>query len=217
MIKENKLTLIITSILILLPIAVGIFLWDKLPDTMATHFGVDNEANGYMSKHLAIIGLPLIMLAIQWVCAIVMAKDPKSQNLSNKLYKLVLWIIPIISLIAIAFTYAYNLGVKLNITYIMCLLLGVMFTIIGNYLPKMRQNYTMGIKIPWTLANEENWNKTHRLAGVLWIMFGLATIVGTLMGLINSPLYVTVMGIALTIVVLIPCVYSFYLHSSKGM
>lgn len=55
MLKKNRKTLILTSIIILLPILVGIVLWNKLPDTMATHFGIDNEANGFSSKFLVFL------------------------------------------------------------------------------------------------------------------------------------------------------------------
>ena len=51
--------------------------------------------------------------------------------------------------------------------------IGVLFMIIGNYLPKCKQNYTMGIKLPWTLDDEENWNRTHRFAGFLWVAGGV--------------------------------------------
>ena len=84
-----------------------------------------------------------------------------------------------------------------------------MFIIIGNYLPKARQNYTIGIKIPWTLANEENWNRTHRLAGYLWMICGI------LMILISLTRFVPAEW--LLIMVLVPCIYSFWLHAEKAL
>ena len=63
MLKDNKKTLIITSILTILPILIGVFFWNRLPDVMATHFGANNEANGFTSKAFAVFGLPLILLA----------------------------------------------------------------------------------------------------------------------------------------------------------
>ena len=64
------------------------------------------------------------------------------------------------------------LGKEMNPALIVSLLLGFMFIIIGNYLPKCKQNFTLGIKIKWTLENEENWNKTHRFAGKVWFIGG---------------------------------------------
>ena len=65
MLKENKRTLIITSIVTILPILIGVFLWNRLPDVMATHFGINNEANGFSSKVFAVFGLPLLLLALE--------------------------------------------------------------------------------------------------------------------------------------------------------
>ena len=213
MLKANRKTLIITSIVTILPVLIGIICWDHLPDVMATHFGMNNEANGFSSKAFAVFGLPLVLLAVLWVGAFVTAHDPKRQNISLKMFSLMLWIAPAISLVAAATVYPVNLGYELDITFISELLLGLMFTIIGNYLPKARQNYTIGIKIPWTLANEENWNRTHRLAGYLWMACGILMII---MCLTRFVPFEWLIGLFL-IMVLVPCIYSCWLHVGKGL
>ena len=213
MMKANKKTLIITSIVTMLPVLIGIICWNRLPDVMATHFGFNNEANGFSSKAFAVFGLPLILLAVLWVGAFVTAHDPKRQNISPKMFSLMLWIAPVISLVAAATIYPVNLGYELNIAFFSELLLGLMFIIIGNYLPKARQNYTIGIKIPWTLANEENWNRTHRLAGYLWMICGILMILISLTRFVPAEWLI---GIFL-IMVLVPCIYSFWLHAEKAL
>ena len=213
MMKANKKTLIITSIVTMLPVLIGIICWNRLPDVMATHFGFNNEANGFSSKAFAVFGLPLILLAVLWVGAFVTAHDPKRQNISPKMFSLMLWIAPVISLVAAATIYPVNLGYELDIAFFSELLLGLMFIIIGNYLPKARQNYTIGIKIPWTLANEENWNRTHRLAGYLWMICGILMILISLTRFVPAEWLV---GIFL-IMVLVPCIYSFWLHAKKAL
>ena len=213
MMKANKKTLIITSIVTMLPVLIGIICWNRLPDVMATHFGFNNEANGFSSKAFAVFGLPLILLAVLWVGAFVTAHDPKRQNISPKMFSLMLWIAPVISLVAAATIYPVNLGYELDIAFFSELLLGLMFIIIGNYLPKARQNYTIGIKIPWTLANEENWNRTHRLAGYLWMICGILMILISLTRFVPAEWLV---GIFL-IMVLVPCIYSFWLHAEKAL
>ena len=87
---------------------------------------------------------------------------------------------------------------------------GLMFIIVGNYLPKCKQNYTIGIKIPWTLNSEENWNKTHRFAGWLWTICGILIM---LTGFLGS--FWVFLPIAL-LMVIVPVVYSYILHR-KGM
>ena len=213
MLKANKKTLIIASIVILLPVLIGIVLWNRLPDRMAIHFGMNNEADGYSSRAVAVFGLPLFLLAVEWLCAAVMANDPKKQNISPKMFSFSLWIAPVISLITAAAMYSFNLGYQVNFTFVVELMLGVLFIIIGNYLPKARQNYTMGIKIPWTLANEENWNLTHRLAGYLWVIGGILMVIVSLTGTGGAGWLILIVAL----IVLIPCIYSYWLHVKKNL
>ena len=213
MLKANRKTLIITSIVTILPMLIGIIYWNRLPDVMATHFGMNNEANGFSSKAFAVFGLPVILLAILWIGALVTSHDPKKQNISVKMFSLMLWIVPVLSLVVAAAMYPVNLGYKLDITLFSELLLGLLFIIIGNFLPKARQNYTIGIKIPWTLANEENWNQTHRLAGYLWMICGILMVLISLTRFVPAEWLV---GIIL-IMVFVPCIYSFWLHAKKGL
>ena len=213
MLKANKKTLIITSIVTILPVLIGIICWNRLPDVMATHFGMNNEANGFSSKAFAVFGIPAILLAVLWLGAFVTSNDPKRQNISPKMFSLVVWIAPVTSLVVAAILYPVNLGYALDITFFSELLFGVMFIIIGTYLPKARQNYTIGIRVPWTLANEENWNRTHRLAGSLWIICGILMII---VCLTRSASLQWLFGILL-ITVLVPCIYSYWLHAKKGL
>ncbi len=213
MLKANRKTLIITSIITIFPMLIGIIYWNRLPDVMATHFGINNEANGFSSKVFAVFGIPVFLLALLWVGAFVTAHDPKRQNISPKMFSLMLWIAPVISFVVAAAIYPINLGYELDITFFSELFIGLLFIIIGNYLPKARQNHTIGIRIPWTLANEENWNRTHRLGGYLW------TICGILMVIICVTRFVPYkwLFVILLAAVLVPCIYSFWLHAKKGL
>ena len=213
MLKANKKTMIIASIVTILPVLIGIICWNRLPDVMATHFGMNNEANGFSNKAFAVFGIPAILLAVLWFGAFVTSHDPKRQNISPKMFSLVVWIAPVTSLVVAAILYPVNLGYALDITFFVELLSGVMFIIIGTYLPKARQNYTIGIRVPWTLANEENWNRTHRLAGTLWIICGILMIIICLTRLAPGQWFVAI----LLITVLVPCIYSYWLHAKKGL
>ena len=213
MLKTNRKTLIITSIVTILPVLIGIICWNRLPDVTATHFGMNNEANGFSSKAFSVFGIPAILLAVLWFGAIVTSRDPKRQNISPKMFSLTVWIAPVTSLVVAAILYPVNLGYELDITFFVELLFGVLFIIIGTYLPKARQNYTIGIRVPWTLANEENWNRTHRLAGYLWMICGILMV---LIGLTRFVPAEWLVGIFL-IMTLVPCIYSFWLHAKKGL
>lgn len=213
MLKANRKTLIIASIVTVLPALIGILCWDRLPDVMATHFGINNEADGFSSKAFAVFGLPAVLLAILWLVAFVTSQDPKRQNISPKMFTLGLWIAPVVSLVIAATMYPVNLGYAVDIPFFAELLIGLLFIVVGNYLPKARQNYTIGIRIPWTLANEENWNRTHRLAGYLWMICGVLMILLCLTRLLPAPWTVGL----LLIMVLVPCGYSYWLHARKGL
>lgn len=213
MLKANKKTLLLASIVTILPILIGVIFWNRLPEVMATHFGTDNEANGFSSKAFAVFGIPLILLALEWTGAMITSRDPKKQNISPKVFTFVLWIIPIVSLFVAAMEYSYNLGYRTDISFVAELLLGVMFIVVGNYLPKARQNYTIGIRIPWTLANEDNWNRTHRLAGYLWVIGGILLVILALTGIGKAEWLIA----AAILLALIPCAYSYWLHAKRNL
>ena len=210
MIKKNLKTLIITSVVILLPILAGVILWNQLPDPMPSHWNASGEIDGWSSKPFAIFGLPLIMLAAQWLCVLGTAADPKKNNHPEKILHLVLWIVPVLSVVMHTFVYLIALGYGVSMEVVMPVLIGVIFTIIGNYLPKCKQNYTIGIKIPWTLNNEENWNKTHRFAGWLWTVCGILIMLTGFFGGFWVFLPITLL------MVFAPIIYSYFLHR-KGL
>ena len=212
--KTNKKTLILTSIVILLPILVGMLLWNKLPDSMAVHFNFDNEADGYREKWFAVIIVPFILLAVHLIMAMIIAADPRKKNISSKVYGINIWILPSLSLALTVVIYVYNLGIHFNISLFLGIFLGITYIILGNYMPKTRQNYTIGCLLPWTYANEENWNKTNRLAGVINIIIGILVIINAAMGMFDI-FYSLLM--AVIIGYLIPLGYSYFLHVKKGL
>ena len=209
MIKKNWKLLLVTSVVILLPVLAGLILWNRLPAQMPTHWNANGEIDGWSSKAFAVFGLPGILLAVQWLCALGTSADPKKENHPQKVVKLVLWIIPVLSVVLHTLTYAAAMGIDVRMETIMPVILGLLFVIVGNYMPKCKQNYTIGIKIPWTLNNEENWNKTHRFAGWLWTICGILMILTSFLGSIWF-----FFGITLQMV-FAPMVYSFILHK-KG-
>ena len=210
MIKKHLKTLIITSILTLLPIVAGIYLWNTLPEQIPSHWNVNGEIDGWSSKPFFVFGLPGIMLAAQWLCVLGTAADPKKANHSDKVMHLVLWIIPMLSIVLSAMTYMTVLGHTVRVEMIMPLIIGLVFTIIGNYLPKCKQSYTVGIKLPWTLSSEENWNRTHRFAGRLWLVCGLGIMLTALVGGFWVFLPIVL------VMVLVPTLYSYILYR-KGI
>ena len=210
MIKRYKWTLFAASLMILCPIIVGIIFWDQLPDMIPTHFGSDNQVNGWTSKPVAVFGMPLFLLAMEFFCAFMVGADPKRKNINQKLMRAILWMIPILSVVTNLISYAIALGMSVDTGMVVNILLGIMFVIMGNYMHKIKQNYSVGIKLPWTLNSEENWNRTHRVASWLFIMGGAIFVIN---GFLQSK---WVLFAFLACVFLIPAVYSFYLYK-KGI
>ena len=202
MIKENKRILMITSLIILLPVLVGLLLWHQLPEQIPVHFNSEGVADSYQSKLWGVVFVYLLVFACHWFAAIVTSVDPRRRNISSKIYRLVLWICPVISIFMGIVIYGTALKWPwVNVNVMANLVVGVIFVFTGNYLPKCRQYYTIGIKLPWTLSDEENWDKTHRFAGFVWIACGAAAIVG---GWIKPVVAI----VALVAMILLPVVYS---------
>ena len=213
MLKKNKKKIILSSAIILLPVLFGLIIWNQLPDQIATHWGINGEPDGWSSRGFAVFTLPLILLAAHWICIWVTALDPKNKRQTPKAFDLIFWITPVISLSVNSLIYITALGKDIDLTSIMFIVLSIIFIIIGNYLPKCKQNYTIGIKVPWTLNNEENWVATHRFAGKVWVAGGIL-----FLPCIFLPS--TVMFVALFILILflagIPMIYS-YLYYKKQL
>lgn len=205
MIQKHRKTLLFTSLLTLLPILIGLLLWDRLPEVLTTHWGFDNQPNGWSSLPFAVFGLPLIMLAFHWLCVwctIVLDKSNRDKN--EKIQRLVFWIIPVLANFCCGMLYAIALG-KDFAPMAPVALIGILFILMGNYMPKTRMNATIGIKIPSTYSSEENWNATHRFAGRVWVIGGIILLFSMLL---PDTWAVTVMLIAIILLVVMPTVYS---------
>ena len=209
MIKKNWRTLVLTSIVTLIPIVVGLLLWNQLPEQMPTHWGINGEVDAWSSKGYAVFFFPALLLGLHWLCLLASAMDPKKENYTPRMLTLVLWICPVISLLVSSLMYAKALGYDLRVNVIMPLMTGLLFITIGNLLPKMRQSYMIGIKLPWTLNNEENWNKTHRFSGKVWVAGGVIIMATAFVGS-----FWILLGMLIVMVVL-PTIYSYCLHRKQ--
>ena len=208
--KINLKLLSLTSILTLLPILVGVILWKDLPASLPSHFGLDGQADGFSSKLEVVFLIPLLMLGLHFFAVVVTSLDPKASHVSPKMKTLIYWLVPLISGLVQLSIYGAAFGLIGNSTRIGLMMVGIVFLVVGNYLPKTKQNYTVGIRLPWTLDNEENWNKTHRLAGRLWVLGGLIILVN---GFLSWAVFYVFFGVLL-VMVLVPIFYSYWI--SRG-
>lgn len=207
--KVDKKRMVISTLACMLPMLLGVIMYTRLPEQLPTHWNVQGEIDGYSSKNFALFGLPFILVVVNIICQFAILADPKRENYSGKLQSLVIWMLPVLSLMIQIITIVVGLGHKLDVTAILTLFVGVLLIAMGNYLPKCKQNYTIGYKLPWTLDDEENWNKTHRLAGWLMVLCGILVI-------LSVPLQLVVPAMIVVLVIaLVPAVYSYVLYAKK--
>lgn len=190
MIAKYQKELIVSSIVILLPAFVSLWV-PELPSLWL---------------------LCLSLLAGQWLCFLISAADPGNRGRNEKPLRLVLWIMPILSLLCAGLSYALSAGISLSVGRITTLCLGLMFAAIGNYLPKCRRNYTIGIKVTWALASDENWNATHRFAGRVWVIGGVAVMLAALLPE-GWNVFAAVLGAV--VISVIPTVYSYRYYKGQ--
>ena len=183
--KEYKMSLISGSILTISPSLAGILLWNRLPEKIATHFDQHNLANGWSSKPVAVFGIP-------------------------RIFTMILWLVPVVSVITCMSIYGLALGMDIDMGMIVNIMVGIMFIILGNYIHKVKQNYTVGMKLPWTLNSEENWNRTNRMAGWVLILSGVLFLMNSLL------LKTEIVLIIILAAVFVPMIYSFILYK-KGI
>ncbi|WP_332447196.1 SdpI family protein [Sphaerochaeta sp.] len=212
--KQNSLidrTLVVTTLVCLLPLVFSLVVYRRLPDRVPIHFNVAGEPDNYAPKAFAAFGIPLLLALLNVVLQIVLKTDPK-RDPKERIYLISRWILAPLSLLLTPLSLLIALGSPLRVEKVVPLAVAFLFLLIGNYLPKCKQNYTIGIKLPWTLADEENWKKTHRFAGWLWTIGSLLLIILLLLGFPSGISFFSI----LVILAFAPMIYSFALSRKNG-
>lgn len=201
--KNQKSMILLTTLVTLLPMAVGLLQWNRLPEQIPIHWNVEGQVDGWSGKAMAVFGMPAFMALMHLICTAVTGMDPKNKEQGGKTIHLVLWICPVVSVVVMTIVYCWAMGTQVKVELLLPVFMGLMFTMIGNYLPKCRQNYTIGIKVPWALNSEENWNATHRFAGKIMTVGGVLVMLTAL-----TQNVLLMLGILL-VMALVPVVYSY--------
>lgn len=186
-------------------------MWSKLPDKLPTHWNFSGEIDGYSSKAFAVFFVPLFIFAAHMICAFATMHDPGNKHVAGKINRLVLWICPVMAMFLSALIYPSAMNYRIDAVFMVNFLLGGMFVVFGNYLPKCRQNHTIGIRIPWTLDDAENWNRTHRMAGPLWVAGGFVILANSFIKWKQTWVEV----ITFAVLIMIPTVYSYMIYRKK--
>ncbi|MFH0873608.1 MAG: SdpI family protein [Candidatus Komeilibacteria bacterium] len=169
----------IPLILILLTIIISYYWYPLLPQRIASHWNFAGEVDGWSSKNFMTFFLPSLMVGLYLLFIVLPYLDPKRERYSQFAHVYHIFKTLIIALFFLLFftTNLYNLGYHISIATTTSLAVGLMMIILGNYMGKIKSNWFMGIRTPWTLSSENVWNKTHRLGGWLFMLYGLAIII----------------------------------------
>ena len=207
---KNSRKLMIGSLAIfIVPLIIIIMAYPKLPEVIGTHFDFNGNVNGTMNKFIGTYGMLGFLFVVQCLMVFIVPKDPKYSNVGQAMRIFMFYSVPIITTVTLVTIIGVNLGYSVAMNQIVGVLLGGLFIGLGNYLPKTKRNYTVGIKIPWTLDDDDNWNKTHRLGGYCFIIAGLFMIIGSFINQLE------ICFILLFVLMFVPFVYSYMLYRKK--
>jgi uncharacterized membrane protein len=202
------------------PIALipGLYLaiaWNSIPETVAMHFDLNGNPDRWGSKR-ELLGTTAILfvmsLFVYFLLTNIYKIDPKKYAAENKdrLRRIAFAVVIFVTGISTVIIYHAQSGsLKMSMGLILAGV-GLLFSFIGNYMPNLKPNYFMGLRLPWTLENEDNWRKTHSLAGKLWFAGGLSLAVICLF--LPNKIGLIVFFVVMIVITVIPIVYSYKLY-----
>lgn len=206
-IRFSKADVISASLCTLLIIP-GVSVYSRLPDRIATNFGVNGQPQQYDSKTFVVFGIPLIMTALQLALCFITNLFHKSDS-RDLINKAIRFITPASLYVAQLFILLYALGQIKKPVVIICTFLSVLYVIEGNYMPKIRRNMFFGIITPHTLLSREVWDRTHRFSGILRTAGGIVMLPFSIMGK-----YIDVINI-FAVITVVPIIYSEMIYRSE--
>ncbi len=206
---NDRQTFLVTTILVLMAFAVGIYLYPSLPDPMPTHWNSAGDIDRYGSKPFTVFLMPAIGLMIWILMVFVKRFSPKGFKVES-----FAGTVNVIQVILIGFNTAIGIiwllianNPEMQIGIAIGVAIGVLSMALGNYMGRVRKNFFIGIRTPWTLASDEVWIRTHRLAAWLLMISGCVAVAGSIGGM---PLIVSTALI--TSALMIPAIYSFFAY-----
>jgi uncharacterized membrane protein len=193
-------------------------LWKNIPQTVPIHFDLKGNVDKYGSKHellILIAILTVLNIAVYLVVSNVYKIDPRKGASLNKdrMKRIAVGVSVYLSAIMIMVIYeiAHN-DTSLTMKFVF-VAMGLLFALLGNNMYNIQPNYFAGIRLPWTLESEDNWRKTHHLAGRLWFFGGL--IFAAIALLLNFNMAGIIVAAIMAILIIIPIIYSYNLYKKS--
>ncbi len=195
---------LITSFICLSPIIPGLLIWDKLPDTMPIHFDINNNPDNFASKEFTVFGLPVLMVLLQGFCCFINDFNAEKHGERKKFEAVTKWIIPVITVILQLATFGVSLGYNVDIRVVAAIIVGVMFLVLGNYMPKFDyiKNYDL---------DTQKAKKIHRFIGFETVIMGILFLVSIFL----PPIATVICLLMLIPYTIIGVIYGIYVAKKK--
>src|SRR5687767_4034793 len=209
---NTRLTTVVVLVLILAATIVGISLWNRLPDQMASHWNINDQVDSYMPKFWGVFLMPMITLGMFLLFLVIPNIDPHKANIAQFRDAFNLFIVLIVGFMVYvyALTLLWNLGyTNFGLGKAMMPALGVLFIFIGYMLRKAKRNFFIGIRTPWTLSSDRVWDETHRIGAMLFIISGILALLGSFFG---GPTAFMMLMVPLMVSTLFLVIYSYVLY-----
>ncbi|MNW56920.1 Immunity protein SdpI [compost metagenome] len=203
-----------TVIVILGVLSLGYALvnYGRLPDQLPAQFSISGQVNTYWSKGSIIAFMGFMGLVFPLAMQFIKSFDPKKENYNKfpNAYKMIRLAIAALFDAMLVLNVSYGLDQSIPAGKFAMVALGLLFIVVGNFMPQIRDNYFTGIRTAWTLASPEVWRKTHRFSGVMWMIGGLLIVLGAFL---PKSLSISMIIAALVIVIILPFAYSWLIST----
>ncbi len=206
-------TLIVSTVFFLIAVSTAVWLYPELPAQVPTHWDLQGHVNGTMPRFWGAAFPALMILTLGILAPLLPLISPRHYAMTPfaNVYGIVMLATQGTLLVIGVSTLLSSAGYAVPMPTIVLLAAGVLLMVLGNYMGKLRKNFFIGLRTPWTLASDAVWERTHRLGGRLFMLAGLVMVVGVLVG---APSWLTPSAIIAAI--LISCAYSFWIYRRMG-
>lgn len=204
-------TLIVSFVFVAIAVGVAIWLYPHLPAQMPIHWNMAGQANGYAPRFWGVAMWPLLIFGLAVLTVTLPAISPRRFEIKPfaDIYAALMLVIQGLMLVIGMTALLVGAGFALPLSTIVLLAIGMLLMVMGNYMGKLRKNFFIGIRTPWTLASDAVWERTHRLAGWVFVLAGIAMVIAALAHAMPGWLLAMIV-----VVLLIPYVYSFFIYRS---
>lgn len=202
-------TLIVSAVFVAIAVGATIWLYPRLPAQVPIHWDINGQANRYAPRFWGAAMWPLLIFGLAVLTMVLPAISPRRFEIKPfaGIYGALMLVIQGVMLVIGMTALLVGAGFALPLSTIVPLAVGVLLMVLGNYMGKLRKNFFIGIRTPWTLASDAVWERTHRLAGWVFVLAGMAMVLATLAHAMPGWGLMVIVA-----VLLIPYVYSFFVY-----